>query len=99
MTHLMPCLCAVSESCRKCDMQRIGVIAARGQTQRERQVGRPDVDGVQPRRGADGIEVGQALLRLDHGHDDDLVVGVGHVVGAAVVHGAHGPLERIPTGG
>ena len=45
------------------------------------------------RRGCDvgTIEVGVAFLRLYHGHDDDLVVGMGHVVGAAVVHGADGP--------
>ena len=81
-------------------MQRVRVIAARGQAQCERQVGWPDVDGVEAGRGADGIEVGDAFLRLDHRHDDDLIVGVGHVVAAAVVHGAHRPIdERMPTGG
>ncbi len=41
-----------------------------------------------------------ALLRLDHGHDDNLVVGVGSVVGVAVVCTARvGPDERMPTGG
>ena len=70
-------------------MERIRVIAARGQPQGERQIGRPDVDGVEARGGADGIEVGEAFLGLDHRHDDDLVVGIGHVVGAAIVHGAH----------
>ena len=80
-------------------MERIRIVAARGQTQCERQVGWPDVNGVEAGRGADGVEVRDSLLRLDHGHDDDLVVGMRHVVGAAVVHGPHGPEERMPTGG
>ena len=74
-------------------MERVRIVAARRQSQGERQVGRPDVDGVEAGRGTDGIEIGQALLGLDHGHDDDLVVGLGHVVGTAVVHGAHRPVR------
>ena len=73
------------------EMERVGVIAARGQTQCERQVGWPDVDGVEAGRGADGIKVGEALLCLDHGHEDNLVVGMGHVIRPAVMHGTDRP--------
>src|ERR1700693_5108602 len=38
------------------EMERIRVVAARGQTQCERQVGWPDVDSVEAGRGANGIE-------------------------------------------
>jgi hypothetical protein len=85
-------------------MKWVRIVAARRQSQSERQVGRSDIDGVQAGRGADGIEIGQAFLRLDHRHHDDLIVGVGHVVGAAIVHGAHRPVRahadrRIAAGG
>jgi hypothetical protein len=43
-------------------MERVRVVAARSQTQGERQVGWPDVDCVEAGHGADGIEVGEALL-------------------------------------
>src|SRR5262249_55254861 len=48
------------------NVRRVGVVAARRQPQREREVRRPDVDGVEPGRGADLVEVGEAFLRLDH---------------------------------
>ena len=60
-------------------VQRIGIVAARRQAERKRQIGRPDIDGVEAGRGADRVEIGDAFLGLDHGHDDDLVVGLGHV--------------------
>ena len=89
MTHLMP---------------RIRVIAARRQAQCERQIGWPDIDSVEAGCGADSVEIGDALLSLDHGHDHDLVVRFRLVVGAAVVHGAHRPRRahadgRIAAGG
>ena len=70
-------------------VHRVRVVGARVHPEREGQVGRPDIDGVEPRRGADRVEVGEAFLGLDHAHDHDLVVGLGQVVGAAVVHRAH----------
>src|SRR5206468_11341389 len=44
----------------------------------------------EPGRGADRVEVDEAFLGLDHAHHHDLVVGLGHVIGAAVVHGPYG---------
>jgi hypothetical protein len=72
-------LAATGETIRRClqdliaggEIEWVGIIAARGQTQCERQVGWPDVDGVEVGRGADGMEVGKAFLGLDHVHGDD----------------------------
>ena len=72
------------------EMSRVRVIGARLHTQCVGQIGRSNIDGVEARRGADGVKVRKTLLRLDHGHDDDLVIRVGRVVSAGVLHGAHG---------
>src|SRR5438445_4552980 len=44
------------------DVHRLRVVAARREAEREREVRRPDVDGVEPGRGADLVQVGEAFL-------------------------------------
>src|ERR1700687_2381480 len=50
------------------DVHRVRVVAARGQPEREREVGGADVDAVEARGGADRVQVGEALPGLDHSH-------------------------------
>src|SRR5262245_35110948 len=45
------------------DVRRVRVVAARRQPQREREIGRPDVDGADPGRGAELAGVRAAFLR------------------------------------
>src|SRR5215468_12465799 len=63
-------------------VDRIGLVGAGRQAQGEGEIGGADVHGVEPGRRADRVEVVDAFLRLDHGHDHDLVVRLGHVIGA-----------------
>ena len=50
----------------------LGVAGLAGVAHRRGQVGRADIHRVQPRRGADGVQIGQAFLGLDHGKHQDL---------------------------
>src|SRR5215510_16186664 len=55
------------------EVYRVRIIAPRDHTQRERQVGRPDVHGVEAGCRTYGIQVSEPFLCLNHSYDDDLV--------------------------
>ena len=68
----------------------VGRIQRRRLAEAERQIGRADVDAADALDGQDLLQVVHGLPRLDHGEQQDLLVGLLPVVGA-VLRGAVGP--------
>src|SRR6266481_7960874 len=47
-------------------VQGVGLVGPGGEAEREGEISGADVDGIEPRRGADRIEIGDSFLGFDH---------------------------------
>jgi len=59
-------VCRLANLIAGLEMERLRVVAARREIQRERQVRRTDVHSIETWCGADFIKVDEAFLRFDH---------------------------------
>lgn len=66
--------------------------------QRQAQIGRADVKGVDAGQRGDRIDIGEAGGGLDHGDGEHRVVGGGGIIVAGVEHGALGAIAADASG-
>ena len=79
---------------------RLLAVEPRHQAQREAEITWSDVDPVDARDIEDSFEIVERLLSLDHGDDQDFVIGGLLVLtGAPYAPARIGPLLRVPFGG
>src|SRR5437773_1827549 len=77
---------------------RVGLVEARLAAERQRQVRGADIDRINTGDRQDRVDVLHGLGRLDHRHDDQVVVGVVAVVAARVDRRPHGTPAPVAAG-